>query len=148
MVKKTAKTSKPNTQRTREEQWRRRVAAQGGSVTGGAMIDRAEMGAPSDGAEDAYGNGAATAAVRSPSASSTTRTGAATRSRTTSVSSSSLGAAQRRIGQPTRAGRMKMATQAMSIDEEMHYVKSDIRRLIILTAVCLVVLIALSFVIR
>jgi hypothetical protein len=52
------------------------------------------------------------------------------------------------MAQPARTGRMKLAANAMSIDEEMHYVRSDIKRLIMLTAICLVVLIALSFVIR
>lgn len=143
MVKKTAKTNKPNIQRAREEQWRRRLVAQGGSITGGATLDRDEMGAASD---DASGNGTSTSAVRSQAVSSAARAGSAARSRTGATSSSSVGA-QRRVGQPMRAGRMKLATQAMSIDEEMHYVKSDIRRLILLTAACLIVLIALSFII-
>jgi hypothetical protein len=35
----------------------------------------------------------------------------------------------------------------MSIEEEMHYIKGDIRRLIVLTAVCLAVIVVLSFVV-
>lgn len=141
MVKKTAKTAKPNIQRTREEQWRRRVAAQGGIVASGATMDSAEMGAPSDGAEATYASEASTASRTA----STMRSGAATRNRAASSASSTM---QRRTVQSARPGRLKMATQAMSMDEEMDYVKSDIRRLIILTAVCLAVLIALSFFIR
>jgi hypothetical protein len=38
-----------------------------------------------------------------------------------------------------------MAANQMSIDEEMTYVRSDIRRLIILTAICMAVLIVLAF---
>jgi hypothetical protein len=41
-----------------------------------------------------------------------------------------------------------MTANQMSIDDEMDYVRSDIRRLIMLTALCLIVLIALAFVIR
>ncbi|MEO6457708.1 MAG: hypothetical protein ABIO92_05475, partial [Chloroflexia bacterium] len=48
-----------------------------------------------------------------------------------------------------RASRLRPASaNTLSIDEEMYYVRSDIRRLIILTAICLAVLIALSFIIR
>jgi hypothetical protein len=36
----------------------------------------------------------------------------------------------------------------MSIEDEMAYVRSDIRRLVILTGLCLAVLILLAFVIR
>jgi hypothetical protein len=57
-------------------------------------------------------------------------------------------ASTRRQFQAARPGRMRLAANTLSIDEEMHYVRSDIRRLIILTAICLVVLIALSFVLK
>jgi hypothetical protein len=40
-----------------------------------------------------------------------------------------------------------MAANQMSIEDEMAYVRSDIRRLIILTGICLLILIALSFVV-
>jgi len=40
-----------------------------------------------------------------------------------------------------------MGAPALSVDDEMHYIKGDIRRLIILTAICLAVIIALSFVV-
>ena len=134
MVKKTAKGTRTNLQRTREEQWRRRLAAQGGlpaATTG--TFERAESDAAVDDAETTY-----------VARSATARPGAATRSRTASSMSS---ATQRRQVQPTRAGRMKLAANTLSLTEEMNYVRSDIRRLIILTAICLAVLIALSFVI-
>lgn len=145
MVKKTAKTPKPNLQRAREEQWRRRVAAQGGPVAGGATLDRTDTGMSEDGDEGAYTPRAATSGARATAATASARTGAMARSR---VGATSAGATQRRMAQPARTGRMKLAANAMSIDEEMHYVRSDIKRLIMLTAICLVVLIALSFVIR
>jgi hypothetical protein len=37
------------------------------------------------------------------------------------------------------------AASTMSIEEEMHYVRGDIRRLIILTAICLAVIVILAF---
>jgi hypothetical protein len=36
----------------------------------------------------------------------------------------------------------------MSVEEEMHYVKSDVRSLVILTAICVAVIIVLAFVVR
>jgi hypothetical protein len=148
MVKKTAKTPKPNLQRAREEQWRRRVAAQGGTTAGtpgaGATLDRTD-GTAADSDDGTYVPRAATGGARATAATSSARAGAMPRSR---VGSTAAGATQRRMAQPARTGRMRLAANAMSIDEEMHYVRSDIKRLIMLTAICLVVLIALSFVIR
>lgn len=147
MVKKTAKTPKTNIQRAREEQWKRRVAAQGGlvaDVTAGATLDRADSAASAVDAEGTYTPRTATTDVRS-TATSSARSGAMARSRTGSAVPS---ASQRRMAQPARAGRLKVNLNMMSIDEEMHYVRSDIKLLILLTVICLVVLIALSFVIR
>jgi hypothetical protein len=47
----------------------------------------------------------------------------------------------------TRTQRNRLAAQGMTIEEEMHYVRNDIRRLIILTVICMVVIIILAFVI-
>jgi hypothetical protein len=57
---------------------------------------------------------------------------------------------QKRAGASATRGsaRLRMAANQMSIDDEMAYVRSDIRRLIILTAICMAVLIALAFVLR
>ncbi len=147
MAKKPVKPVKSNVQRTREEQWKRRLAAQGGTVASGATLEREDMGVSSDGmqnGEAAFVSGATSGATRT-AVSSSTRTAAAARGRSVPLGT---GSAQRRMAQPARAGRLKLAANTMSIDEEMHYVRSDIRRLIILTAICLAVLIALSFVIR
>lgn len=141
MVKKTAKGAKTASQRAREEQWRRRAAAQGGLPSAPtSTVERDDSG---DGTEATYGP---TSSVgRSTTSTSAVRSGAAARSRT----GSSMGAATpRRQFQAARPGRMRMAANTLSVDEEMHYVRSDIRRLILLTAICLAVLIALSFVIR
>jgi hypothetical protein len=58
-----------------------------------------------------------------------------------------MAASQRRAATPARNTRVRMAADTFTIEEEMYYVRSDIRRLIILTAICLAVLIALAFVI-
>ncbi|HKP52468.1 MAG TPA: hypothetical protein VJ183_07435 [Chloroflexia bacterium] len=143
MVKKTAKGAKTASQRAREEQWRRRAAAQGGlPAASTGTVERDDSG-DGDGTEATYTPRSGVA--RSTASTSSARYGAAARSRT----GSSMGAATpRRQFQAARPGRMRMAANTLSLDEEMHYVRSDIRRLIILTAICLAVLIALSFVIR
>ena len=151
MVKKTVKPAKSgNIQRTREEQWKRRLAAQGGTVASGATIDREDMGAVADGAE----GGETTYAPRTTTGAGRTANGATTATRTPSTAARSrtippsASATQRRMAQPARSNRLKLAANTMTIEEEMHYVRSDIRTLIILTAVCLAVLIALSFVLK
>jgi hypothetical protein len=142
MVKKTAKGAKTASQRAREEQWRRRAAAQGGLPAPTGTVERDDSGTDGDGTEATY-------APRSSAARSTASTYAARSGAARSRTSSSMGAAsQRRQFQAARPGRMRLAANTLSIDEEMHYVRSDIRRLIILTAICLVVLIALSFVLK
>jgi len=143
MVKKTAKGAKTASQRAREEQWRRRAAAQGGLPAPTGTVERDDSGTDGDGTEATYAPRSSTA--RSTASTSSARYGAAARSRT----SSSMGTAStRRQFQAARPGRMRLAANTLTIDEEMHYVRSDIRRLIILTAICLVVLIALSFVLK
>ena len=56
----------------------------------------------------------------------------------------SMPPAARNLG---RAARARIGVQTMSIPEEMHYIRTDIRKLVILTAICIAVLIALSFVV-
>lgn len=144
MAKKTVKPAKSNLQRTREEQWKRRLAAQGGTIAvdSGLGADGTDAASGSDGT---YASAPATTGATRTAVSSATRTAAAARSRSIPPSSATM---QRRMAQPARAGRLKLAANTMSLEEEMHYVRSDIRTLIILTVVCLAVLIALSFVIR
>jgi hypothetical protein len=75
----------------------------------------------------------------------------ATATRTTSAASGSpaaTAAAQRRALAASRAARTRMPANAMSVEEEMHYVRSDVRSLIILTGICLAIIIVLAFIIR
>ena len=137
-TKKTAVRSKETLQRNREEQWRRRVAAQGGVAA--AVASAAED-------ETDGGDMVATSRVVGTSPSTRTQASGAPRSRVQSPVAAGAGAARRTI-QPKGSARLRMAANSMSLDDEMSYVRSDIRRLIILTALCLAVLIALTFVIR
>ena len=133
------------TQRAREEQWRRRIEQQSrqpAAAPGRAAVvdDLAEVEVET--AEYAQADirpmpsGVATSA----------RTAAAPTARTPRATATTT-ASSRRTAASSRAARLGFQ-QEMSIDDEMRYVKSDIRQLIILTAVCLAVLIALSFVIN
>ena len=143
MPKKTARPAKTSQQKAREEQWRRRVSAQGLAAV-----------------ED-YGDAPVTAEIDE---SLDEETVAVASSRTVITPTSrqttpvAAGRAPARATQPrraagagsaaARASRLRPAAQSLSMEEEMYYVRSDIRRLIILTAICLAVLIALSFVLR
>jgi len=145
MVKKTAKSTKSNVQRSREEQWKRRAAAQGvavGTSTTGATIDLDDdsVEAPSDG----Y---ASTNTAPRSATFVAPKTGSSSRVRTGAAVAATSGAA-RRATQAARPGRMRVASNAMSVEDEMRYVRSDIRLLIILTLICLAILIVLAFVIR
>jgi hypothetical protein len=134
------------TQRAREEQWRRRVEQQSrpaGPLASGrsaAVDDMADL--EDDAAEFVQAD------IRPmPSGVSTSARATATAAPRTPRATPTSPAASRRTAAATRASRLAFQ-QTMSLDDEMHYVRSDIRQLIILTAVCLVVLIALSFVIN
>jgi hypothetical protein len=132
------------TQRAREEQWRRRVEQQGRQSAPAASRAAAVEDAPEVEAD-------ATEYVQAdlrpmPSGVSTSaRATAAPAARTTRTTATST-AANRRSATATRAARLGFQ-QMMSVEEEMRYVRGDIRSLIILTAICLAVLIALAFVI-
>jgi hypothetical protein len=130
--------SRENQVKARQAQWQRRVAAQGGAV-----VSATPAGVTEDGIESSPVGMGTDARVATPRSTAT----ATPRSR---VKSPMESAAQRRstsIGARGSA-RLRMTANQMSIDDEMDYVRSDIRRLVILTALCLVVLIALAFVIR
>ena len=143
MTKKTARTTKPSQQRTKEEQWRRRMAAQartGAAVTsaGSAVADiedemLSDTGTMSEGATTVGPTPKARAAVPTATAGS-------------ARNQSTQAAAQRRMASQARSSRSRLATSTLSIEEEMFYVKSDIRRLIILSVVCVAILIALAFI--
>jgi hypothetical protein len=79
-------------------------------------------------------------------ATRTASTGATTR--TTPATSAANAAAQRRALAASRAARSRLAVNTMSVEEEMNYVRSDVRSLVILTVICLAVIIVLAFVIR
>jgi hypothetical protein len=137
------------TQRAREEQWRRRVEQQGRQV--GPALAPSRQAAVED-LEDVQDDAAETGYVQAevrpmPSGVSTSARATATAAPRTPRATPTTPGATRRTAAATRASRLAFQ-QTMSLDDEMHYVRSDIRQLIILTAVCLVVLIALSFVIN
>lgn len=133
------------TQRAREEQWRRRIEQQSrqpSTAPGRAAVvdDLAEVEVET--AEYAQAD------IRPmPSGVATSARTAAPPTARTPRATATTPAASRRTAAASRAARLGFQ-QEMSIDDEMRYVKSDIRQLIILTAVCLAVLIALSFVIN
>jgi hypothetical protein len=160
MPKKTARAgSRPAQQRSKEEQWRKRMAAQ--TRTNPAVTPNGTGGAVSvRDTADAYDDlPEAPAASTSAPATARPRTAAggapaATRPRpspagaATARSQAASAALQRRANaaRPSSA-RARMGAPTLSIDEEMRYVRGDIRRLIILTAICLAVIIVLSFVV-
>jgi hypothetical protein len=136
MVKKTSRPTKTTQQRAKEEQWRKRMNAQAHRTSGGAIAPLE----PEYAAEDALdGANAVPAAPRPRSSTATLASSPRTQSGTA--------AAQRRTMAATRTQRNRLAAQGMTIEEEMHYVRNDIRRLIILTVICMVVIIILAFVI-
>jgi hypothetical protein len=145
MAKKGSRPNKANQQRSREEQWRRRAAAQAGGSTSVADVYTAD-GRDGAGLDDEaefttveMPTDAATLTARSTPAPRAT----STRSQSTTASTS---AAQRRGTNLARQSRSRYTPSVMSIEDEMYYVRSDIRRLILLTAACVVVLLALYFV--
>ena len=148
MAKKGNRPNKANQQRSREEQWRRRAAALGGGATsvadgdgavgryGTALDDEAEFTTVDMASSALMPSGGATSAT-APRATQPRAQG----------STAATAAQQRRAANLTRQGRARFAPTAMSIEDEMYYVRSDIRRLILLTAACVLVLIVLFFLI-
>lgn len=150
--------SKPSQQKSKEEQWRKRMAAQArtGAATGYTTAPSAGSAVtePGDVTFVENGTGAeeivASGPVVATSAAVSTIPNAG-KAAAAPVPRSSVPSAARR---PMSAPRANLASRArigaanqMSLDEEMHYIRSDIRRLIILTAICLVILIALAIII-
>ncbi len=148
------KKSRNTQQRARQEQWRRRVDAQvSGEPTRPVTSQRASSSAavedaPLDETEESTGYQQAQlrpmpANVTSSSASAATRS-----MNRTSGSTAMPTAGQRRAIAASRATRARMAMNTLSIEDEMHYVRADIRKLITLTVICLAIIIVLAFVLN
>jgi hypothetical protein len=145
----TKKSRTTQQQRARQEQWRRRVDAQvGGSSTRTADAPTtASNTAIEDEATDEAAGYTQAELRRMPAGVSTG--GAATRAMNRAGGSPTVSTAgQRRAIAASRATRARMAVNAMSLEEEMHYVRADIRKLTILTVACLSIIIVLAFVIN
>jgi hypothetical protein len=135
MAKKTAKaTPKPGQQKSKEEQWRRRMAAQGQVATSSVLVEP-EV-APADATTYADGEGTAETAPRPTTATPASK-------RTLGTSS----AIAQRSAAAARSARARLTTYTLSLDEEMAYIRHDIRKLVILTTACVAVLIALAFIV-
>lgn len=145
MPKKTARPTKPSQQRTKEEQWRRRMAATS-QATGPVSPASSVVVEPEIEAEEAASPSPNGSNVRRPETTARVRPTSSTSS-TTRVPATGRGTAATMQRNATRTARNRLLTSTMSIEEEMHYVKADIRKLVILTAICLAIIIALAFVI-
>ncbi|HEX8229530.1 MAG TPA: hypothetical protein VF826_09475 [Chloroflexia bacterium] len=144
MAKKGSRPNKANQQRSREEQWRRRAAAQAGGAT--SLAD--DYTADGRGGVGFDGEAEFTTVEMPVDAALTARSTPAPRaSQTRAQTTATTAATQRRTTSLTRQGRSRLTPNVMSIEDEMYYVRSDIRRLILLTAACVVVLLVLFFVI-
>ncbi len=143
MPKKTSTTAQ---QRARQEQWRRRVDAQ----MGGGAVTRptADIATAQDLADQAMdgGEGYQQAEMRQMPASVTTSAATRPMSRTGSAGMPSAG--QRRAIANTRTTRTRVVANTVSLEEEMHFVRADIRKLVILTVACLAVIIILAILIN
>lgn len=152
MPKKTTRAARSgqSPQRSKEEQWRKRMATQAQRGASGVAVEPEQDDGSSTFSPDDGGYIEATAAP--PTAPATRARSTATTTPRPSTSQArgqgaAMAASQRRAATPARNTRVRMAADTFTIEEEMYYVRSDIRRLIILTAICLAVLIALAFVI-
>ncbi len=139
MAKKTARPAakpagKPSQNRTKEDQWRRRMAQQ--SQMGASSVV-AEPGSDTS-VVGGYEDGATQAMSAAPA-----RTAAGSAARRAASSS----AVTQRANMAARGARVRLSAATLPLTEEMNYIRGDIRKLIILTAICLVVLIALSFIV-
>lgn len=148
MAKKTVRAAKPTQQRTKEEQWRKRMAAQART---GTTAYSAPNGAGSAVAEpeddvETYESAAVAPAAAVPTPAPRAQAPRATSTPATAAARAS--AAQRRSLASQRPVRPRAGiTNAMSVEEEMHYIRTDIRKLITLTAICIVIIIILAFIV-
>jgi hypothetical protein len=128
MAKKTARpAAKPGQQRSKEEQWRRRMAQQ--SQAGVSNIATPTI---ADSATALADDEAATVPAK---AGSTARR-----------ASGATPATQRAASAAARGARSRLATATMSLDDEMRYIRADIGKLVVLTSICVVIIIALAFI--
>jgi hypothetical protein len=133
--------------RSKQAQWQRRVAAEIGTTgTGTGAVVSATPAGVEENDVDAAPVGMGT------DARETTSPGQPKKAPPSRVKSPVQAGVSRRpaaAATSTRgSARLRLAPYQMSIEDEMSYVRSDIRRLIILTGLCLAVLILLAFVIR
>ena len=149
----TKKSRTAHQQRARQEQWQRRVQAQIGGAPGetSAAPTVASSTALEDEMAEAGADGSAgyqQAEMRQMPASVST-SGAATTAMNRATGAATMpSAGQRRAIAATRASRAKIAMNTMSLEEEMRYVRADIRKLVILTTFCLAIIIFLAIVIN
>jgi hypothetical protein len=139
------KSSTSKTYKSKQAQWQRRAAAELGTTTTGAIVSATPVGVAENGA-DASPVGMGTDARETTSSAQPTKTPP---SRVKSPVQAGVSKRPAVGAAATRgSARLRLASNQMSIEDEMSYVRSDIRRLIILTGLCLAVLILLAFVIR
>jgi len=153
MAKKTARAAKPSQQRSKEEQWRRRMSAQGRTGAGSAVVEAVEtVEAVDAAAEDGDLSSeeivpqARTRSTTAPRGAATTKSAARTETRAQSSTVAQRRAAGATSSYAQRSARARLAATSMSIEDEMHYIKADIRKLVVLTGLCVLVIIALAFV--
>jgi hypothetical protein len=152
MAKKTTRTSQQ--QRARQEQWRRRIDAQTGQPTSSGSASASAQDVLDDeaynsAADAAESEGYQQADIRPiPSVATASGTRRAATSRPSATSSMVQTPGQKRALAATRTTRARLMTNTMSIEEEMHYVRADIRKLITLTIACLVIIVVLAFVLN
>ena len=140
MAKKTTArpAAKPSQQRSKEDQWRRRMAQQ--SQMGASSSTVAEPGVDMDSASGAEVGVGATQAAAGRAARAASGSAA---KRATNVSA----VTQRANLAGARSARVRLSASTLPLAEEMHYIRGDIVKLGILTAICLVLLFALAFIV-
>jgi hypothetical protein len=145
----TKKSRTAHQQRARQEQWQRRVQAQIGGTSAAPAV--ASSTALEDEIDETIADGSAgyqQAEMRQMPANVST-SGASTKSMNRSTGAATMpSAGQRRAIAATRASRAKIAMNTMSLEEEMRYVRADIRKLVILTTFCLAIIILLAIAIN
>ncbi len=145
MPKKSTRGSKAAQQRARQEQWRKRIAGPAIAQTTQALKDLYEIDpTPPVATAGPPAPMAGTSTVSAPATSPSPAAGAARGRPSGTVGTQGYA----RPSQAPRYTRGRIQATIMSLEDEMYYVRTDIRRLIILTAVCMAILIVLSFIIR
>ena len=155
MPKKSTRATRSAQQRAKEEQWRRRMAAQARRQTAEAiedlyMVDSidgettadVDVASPPRDVHNRGTNGMGSTGTRAASTpAAQTRYGSPAVARRGATPAT-------RVASASRSARARMAATTLSLEEEMYYVRTDIRRLVVLTVICIAVLIVLSFILR